>query len=241
MEPDAVRVDCLGVVSPHAGYMYSGKVAGAVYSRVKKKRTVIILGVNHRGFGEPFAIMKKGFWETPLGTVPIDTELADLLISSSNYLREDTLAHQFEHSLEVQLPFLQVHFGEDFWIVPIAMKETNLEDYKGLGKEIASKIQRPKEVLIVASTDMTHYEPQKEAEKKDKEAISSILNLDEDGLFEKVKRLNISMCGYVPTIVMLVATKALGAKEAELISYMTSGDITKDYYQVVGYAGIVIK
>lgn len=240
-EPDAVRVDCLGVVAPHAGYIYSGKVAGAVYSRVKKRKSVIILGVNHRGFGKPFAIMKTGSWETPLGIVPIDTELANLLASSSRYLVEDPLAHQFEHSLEVQIPFLQVHFGEDFKIVPIAMKETRLEDYKGLGKEIASKIQDSGQILIVASTDMTHYEPQKEAEKKDKEAISSILRLDENGLFNKVKGLNISMCGCVPTIVMLVATKALGAKEAELVSYMTSGDITKDYYQVVGYAGIIIR
>lgn len=237
----APRVDCIGVVVPHAGYIYSGKVAGAVYSRVKRRERVVILGVNHRGFGKRFAIMREGIWQTPIGDVEIDTELADLFLSQTEYLEEDTLAHQFEHSLEVQIPFLQVHFSEGFRIVPIAMTQGRLEDYKGLGKEIGSKIPHPEKVFLVASTDMTHYEPQKEAERKDKEAISSILKLDEDGLFEKVMGLNISMCGYVPTIVMITAAKALGAKTGELVTYMTSGDITKDYTQVVGYAGVLIR
>ena len=238
---NAVREDVLGAVAPHAGFVYSGKVAGAVYSKINERPVVIILGVNHRGLGKPFTIIKEGIWQTPLGEVEVEAGLAQRLLASSDYLEEDELAHQFEHSLEVQLPFLQVHFRNPFEIIPICIGLANIEAYQGLGREIASKIEDPAKVLIVASTDLTHYESQEEARHKDEKAIEAILQLDEEELFGRIQRLHISMCGYAPTVVMIASTKALGAKEAELVKYMTSGDVTGDYSQVVGYAGIIVK
>lgn len=238
---DGERVDALGVVAPHAGFVYSGRVAGRVYSKVKERPTVIILGVNHRGRGRPFAIVKEGIWETPLGGVEVETQFAETLLASSDYLEEDEDAHQFEHSLEVQLPFLQVCFRNPFRIVPICISHYDVKSYQALGREIASKIEDPGQVLIIASTDLTHYESQQEARRKDEEVISAILHLDEEDLFSKTQRFNISMCGYAPTITMLASTKALGAREAELVEYMTSGDVSGDYGSVVGYAGMIIK
>lgn len=241
LTPKVIKEDVLGVVAPHAGYIYSGEVAGATYSKVKERPTVIILGVNHRGLGRSFAVYREGTWETPISKVGIATEVVERFLSSSAYLQEDPLAHQVEHSLEVQIPFLQIHFKNPFKIIPISISYGNLRDFQNLGRELAAKIEDSTQFLIIASTDFTHYEPQGEAERKDGEAIKAILSLDEEGLFNKVQQLNISMCGYAPTIVMLTLVKALGAKEAELVKYMTSGDITGDYNQVVGYAGIIIK
>lgn len=235
------KIDALGVVVPHAGLIYSGKVAGKVYSKIKERPIVIILGVNHRGRGRPFAIVKEGIWETPLGQVEVESRLAERLLLSSDYLKEDELAHQFEHSLEVQLPFLQVCFRNPFKIVPISISHYDVKSYQALGREIASKIEDPAQVLIIASTDLTHYESQEDARRKDKEVIEAIIHLDEEDLFNRIQRFNITMCGYAPTIVMLVLTKSLGAKEAELVEYMTSGDVSGDYDQVVGYAGMIIK
>jgi MEMO1 family protein len=231
----------IAIVSPHAGYMYSGPVAGCVYSCIEIPETVIILGPNHTGAGATFSLFKEGLWQTPLGDIQIDSELAETILKNSESLQEDTNAHIYEHSLEVQLPFIQ-YIKKDFKIVPVVLSNNTQEACHNLGASIAHAVkQSKKQALIVASSDMTHYEDQKTAEKKDKLAIDAVLDLDEAKLLNAVQDYNISMCGYIPVVVMLIAAKALGAKEARLVKYQTSGDITGDYSAVVGYAGIILK
>ena len=239
----ASPAETIACVLPHAGYIYSGSVAARTVSSLSVKDNAVLLGPNHTGFGAAFSIMTKGHWQTPLGETEINLNLANSILSKSAYLADDTRAHVYEHSLEVELPFLQ-YYNPDIKIVPIVATEDRVATYKEIGKSIASALKELKlenSTLIVASSDMTHYESQKHAEKNDKEAIEAILELNEDELIDKVKRLNISMCGYIPITIMLVAAKLLGAKTAELISYQTSGDVTGDYSSVVGYAGIVIR
>ena len=235
------REDVIGLVSPHAGYVYSGPVAGAVVSRIKFKDTFIIMGPSHTGAGKPLSIMTQGTWETPLGEVEIDSELGKQILAESSYLQEDSIAHQFEHSIEVQLPFLQ-YFKPDVKIVPIVLSYSSGATYKEIGKEIARAVKDSgKGVVIMASSDMTHYEPQEVAQRKDNQAIEAILALDEDELLKRVAELNISMCGYAPAASLISAAKELGATGAELVKYQTSGDVSGDYSGVVGYAGIIIK
>jgi len=237
----AKREEVIGLISPHAGYIYSGAVAGATISRIRFKDTFIILGPNHTGMGKPFSIMTEGVWKTPLGEVGIDSELGKQLLAGSRYLEEDYLAHLHEHSIEVQLPFLQ-YFKPDFKLVPIILAHAGGAIYQEIGRAIAKAVKETgREVVIIASSDMTHYEPQASAQKKDDKAIEAILNLDEDELLKRVDRLNISMCGFGPAVSLLAAAKELGAKKAELVKYQTSGDTTGDYSSVVGYAGIIIK
>ena len=237
----AVKEEVIGLVSPHAGYTYSGPVAGAAISKIKFKDTFIIMGPSHTGMGKPFSIMTEGVWKTPLGEVEIDSELGKHILTTSNYLEEDIVAHQHEHSIEVQLPFLQ-YFKRDFKLVPIVLAYATGAIYKEIGKEIAKAIKAlNKEVIIIASSDMTHYEPQESAQRKDNQAIEAILDLNGDELLKRVQELNISMCGYAPVVSLISAAKELGAKEAELVRYQTSGDTTGDYSSVVGYAGIIIK
>lgn len=238
----AKKENVIGCVLPHAGYVYSGKVAAQTLSGIEIKDKLIILGPNHTGNGKPLSLMAEGAWQTPLGIVNIDSELARALLDSSKHLQEDSGAHLQEHSIEVELPFLQ-YFKDNFEIVPITCMESRIGILKETGQEIAAglkKSQQENSVLIIASSDMTHYESQQIAEKKDREAIKAILELDEDKLMQKIKSMDISMCGYAPVIVMLAAVKALGAKTAKLIKYQTSGDITNDRSEVVGYAGITI-
>ena len=240
-----VKQEAIGLISPHAGYIYSGPVAGAVISRIKFKDTFIIMGPNHTGAGKPFSIMTEGVWKTPLGEVEIDSELGKKLLATSKYLQEDKTAHLYEHSIEVQLPFLQYfkpHFKPDFKLVPIVMAYTSGAICKELGKEIAKAVKElGKKVVIIASSDMTHYEPQESAQRKDNQAIEAILDLNEDELLKRVEELDISMCGYAPAVSLIAAAKELGATGAELVRYQTSGDVTGDYSAVVGYAGIIIK
>jgi AmmeMemoRadiSam system protein B len=227
---------------PHAGYVYSGKVAVETASQIKIKETVILLGPNHTGYGHELSIMTEGAWQTPLGEVKINTSLAKSLLGRSQNLEEDSQAHLYEHSLEVELPILQ-YFNDNFRIIPITILSANLKKLKEVGEEIASCVKEANindSVLIIASSDMTHYEPQEQAQKKDQEAIAAILEFNADKLMEKITRFNISMCGYAPVIVMLTAAKLLGAKTGKLIKYQTSGDVTKDTTSVVGYAGIII-
>ena len=240
IDEKAVKEEVIGLVSPHAGYIYSGPVAGAVISKIKFKDTFIILGPNHTGSGKPLSIMTQGVWKTPLGEVEIDSELGKQILATSSYLADDYIAHQYEHSIEVQLPFLQ-YFKRDFKIVPIILAYATGAIYKEIGKELAKAIKDlNKEVVIIASSDMTHYEPQESAQRKDSKAIEAILDLNEDELLKRVDELNISMCGYAPTVSLISAAKELGATGAELIRYQTSGDIIGDYSSVVGYAGIII-
>ena len=241
VDEKAVKEDVIGLVSPHAGYIYSGSVAGATISRIKFKDTFVIMGPNHTGSGAPFSIMTNGVWKTPLGEVEIDSELGKRILVASNYLQEDHIAHKYEHSIEVQLPFLQ-YFKSDVKLVPIILASANGAIYKEIGKELAQAIKElNREVVIIASSDMTHYEPQELANKKDAKAIEAMLDLDEDELLRRVQKLDISMCGYAPAVSLITASKELGAKEVELVRYQTSGDTSADYINVVGYAGVIIK
>lgn len=241
IDKDAPKKDCLGAVSPHAGYIYSGMVAGEVLSRIKFKDSFVILGPNHTGIGSPFAIVTSGHWQMPMGDVEIDTDLAKAILKNSRYIKEDPSAHVYEHSIEVQLPFLQF-VKSDFKFVPIIISSSDLETFRKIGKELADAIKRSnKEIVIIASSDMTHYESHESAKNKDKRAIDAILKLDEEKLMNEIQKWDITMCGFAPTIVMLSALKSLGAKKAELIDYKTSGDTSGDYSSVVGYAGILIE
>ncbi len=236
------RADAIACMLPHAGYMYSGRVAGETVSRINIKDKIVLIGPNHTGYGVPFSIMSEGAWQNPLGEIKIDTGLAKQILKNSKNLKEDMLAHLYEHSLEVELPFLQ-YFKTDFEIVPIVVGSDQIAMLKEVGRAIAKAIEDTNiksSTLIIASSDMTHYEPYEEAQKKDNEAIRAILELNEDKLMDKVTQLGISMCGYAPAIIMITAAKVLGAKKAELVKYMTSGDVTGDKASVVGYAGIVV-
>jgi AmmeMemoRadiSam system protein B/AmmeMemoRadiSam system protein A len=241
IDEKAEKEDAVGLVVPHAGYIYSGAVTGAVISRIKFKDTFIIIGPNHTGRGQPLSIMTAGIWKTPLGEVQIDTELADKLASTSAYLKADTAAHVFEHSVEVQLPFLQ-YFRPDVKIVPIILAAGNIDIYADLGREIARALRElKKEAVILASSDMNHYESQGIGQKKDRQAIEAMLELNPAKLVHRVEEKNISMCGYAPAAVMLTAARELGAVKAELVKYQTSGDVSGDFNAVVGYAGIIVK
>lgn len=236
------KQDVIACMLPHAGYIYSGYVAGQTVSRINLKDKIILLGPNHTGMGAAFSIMTEGSWQTPLGEVKIDTELAKAVLNQSKYLEDNSPAHINEHSLEVELPILQ-YFKTDFKIVPIAFLSSDVSALKKIGEEIASVIQDNKlkdSTLLVASSDMTHYEPLGQAEKKDRQAIDAILELNEDLLVQRIQQLNISMCGWAPAIVCLSAAKGLGAKKGELIKYQTSADVTGDTSSVVGYAGVII-
>jgi AmmeMemoRadiSam system protein B len=248
--PNIERRKAIGILSPHAGLMYSGSVAGAVYSSIELPNTFVLIGPNHTGLGAPVSIMAKGEWETPLGRVSIDESLAALILAKSSHIREDSLAHLREHSLEVQLPFIQ-YFKSDFKIVPIQMLDTRLETCLEVGRAVAeaiveceSAIRNPQseifDVLIVASSDMSHYESAASAKENDFKALHYVLNLDPEGLYRIVKQYGITMCGYGPTVAMLAASKLLGATKAELIKYANSGEVSGDYEQVVGYAGVVV-
>jgi hypothetical protein len=213
-------------------------VAGAVFGRLPKRSTYIILCPNHTGRGAPLAIMSSGEWLTPLGRVPVDSALARLLRRSCHLLTEDAEAHEDEHSLEVQLPFLQRSVGE-FKFVPIVIGTGGYSALESLGRGIAQAVGTAA-VMIIASSDMNHYEPDSLTRQKDRKAIDKILALDPPGLYEVVRHEDISMCGYGPTIAMLTAAKDLGAQSAELIKYATSADTSGDRDAVVGYAGIVV-
>jgi AmmeMemoRadiSam system protein B len=242
LDKKAIPQEAIACMLPHAGYMYSGKVAAQTASRIKVKDRIILFGPNHTGYGKAFSIMTEGTWQTPLGEIKIDDNLAKQILGHSQYLEQDSLAHLYEHSLEVELPILQ-YFKSDFQIVPITFLSDDMDILKEIGKEIAATIKESGQLdstLLVASSDMTHYEPQAEAAKKDNAAIQAILELNEDKLMQRIRSLGISMCGYAPVTVMLSSSKELGAKTAELVKYQTSGDITGDFESVVGYAGIII-
>lgn len=236
------RKDFISAIVPHAGYEYSGPTAAWVYSRIIKKNYIII-GPNHQGAGSNFAIMKVGLWKTPLNGIVIDEEMAQKLMSNCKLLEHDILAHEAEHSIEVQLPFLQYRFGNDFKFIPISVMndfadEDLLENCRIVGNAIANTIKN-KDWIILASSDFSHYIPQNLAEKTDKYLIKAILKMDEKEFFNRVNEKNASVCGFGPIAIAIVTAKKLGAKRGELLSYRTSGDITSEYSSVVGYASII--
>jgi len=230
----------LALMSPHAGYIYSGRIAGQTFAGLTIPRDVLILGPNHHGYGQDAAVETRGGWLTPLGTIPIAEELAAAVLRHCPVARADSLAHRFEHSLEVQVPFLQAD-SADHRIVPLCIGHLPLVQLLELGSGLAEAITaHPEPVLIVASSDMTHYESGAEAKRKDDLALERVLALDPRGLYEVVRANRISMCGMMPTVVMLQAALGLGASRAELICYGNSGDVTGDQSEVVGYAGVRI-
>jgi MEMO1 family protein len=234
------KIKALGCVVPHAGYIYSGHVAGAVYRRLVPSDRVILLCPNHTGMGEPLAIMSEGAWRTPLGDALIDAELAAGLKQRMPLLAEDVEAHRSEHALEVQLPFLQV-LVPGFQFVPITVGTSSFEALSALGVAIGKVLaDRNERVLIIASSDMNHYESDEVTRVKDRRAIEQLLALDPRGLYDTVREHKISMCGYGPAVIMLTAAKKLGATKAELIRYATSCDVSGDKDMVVGYAGIAV-
>jgi MEMO1 family protein len=233
-------VPALGGVVPHAGYMYSGHVAGAVYARLLIPARCILLCPNHTGMGEPLSIMSEGAWETPLGSVTIDSELASALLARYPRLAQNSEAHRAEHAIEVQLPFLLAK-RRDVLFVPIAIGTRHYDALRGLGEAIGEVLAtRGDRVLVLASSDMNHYESDQVTRVKDQKAIERILALDPRGLHDVVTSDHISMCGYGPTVAMLTAAKGQGATSAELIKYATSGDVSGDRSMVVGYAGVLV-
>jgi AmmeMemoRadiSam system protein B len=244
------RIDAIGCVAPHAGYIYCGGVAGAVYSRLKIPERCVILCPNHTGKGRPLAIMANTTWQTPLGEVAADADMAARLLRRFPALEEDSAAHRAEHAIEVQLPFLQASRPE-LKIVPIAIGTSDFDVLRGLGETLADviadhreedqKTERQAKVLIIASSDMNHYESDTITRIKDHKAIARVLAMDARGLWEVVLNEDISMCGFGPTVVMLTAAKLLGATSATLVKYATSGDVSGDYDSVVGYAGIIVE
>jgi len=233
-------VRALGCIAPHAGYMYSGHVAGAVFARVEVPRRCIVLCPNHTGVGRALAMMSDGGWQTPLGDVPIDAALAGALKQRFPALQEDSTAHRAEHAAEVELPFLLLRQPE-LRFVPIALGTGQFEILDQLGRALADVVAAQSDpILIVASSDMNHYESDAVTRVKDHRAIERILTLDPRGLFDVVTQQDISMCGFGPAVAMLTAARQLGATAAELVKYATSGDVSGDRDLVVGYAGVVV-
>jgi len=241
MDDSLEKQKAMGVISPHAGYIYSGPVMGSVFSRIEVPDTVVILAPNHTGGGTPYSIWPDGSWRTPIGDSHIDEELVNEMLDSCELIEKDKAAHINEHSAEVILPFLQ-YKNPQVKIVVIVIRSRNFEDLKIIGKSIGYVLNKTKPgALVVASSDMTHYESQKSAKAKDQNAIKEIVALREKGLHEVVRNLDISMCGVSPVISMMVCSKERNATKAELISYSTSGDVTGDHDNVVGYAGVIVE
>ena len=237
---DNAPAKALGIMVPHAGYVYSGAIAGHTFAKVTIPSKVVILGPNHHGVGRPIALFGQGVWHTPLGQVTIDSDLGAALLQTCPLVQEDEQAHRFEHSLEVQVPFIQ-HLKPAATILPLCLGHIGLNDLVSVGEALGRVIRDSGEpVLIVASSDMSHYIPGPVAKEKDFQALDRVLDLDPQGLFQLVRNERISMCGVLPVVVMLTAVKVLGASQATLIQYGNSGDINGDQSSVVGYAGVVV-
>ena len=233
----------VGLVCPHAGYMFSGSVAAHAYYELALDGTpevFVIFGPNHTGYGSALAVMNEGVWRTPLGDVEIDSETANQIVRESRIVDVDDSAHRFEHSIEVQLPFLQYLYGSKFKIVPICFLMQDLSSAREVGQAVA-KVLADKNAVIIASSDMTHYEPHERAAKKDRLALEAVEAMDEAKFYSIIETQRVSACGYGPIAALITAAKILGAKEAKLLCYKTSGDVIGDYSSVVGYAAVSFK
>lgn len=239
--PPGSKQSFIGAVVPHAGLMYSGHVAASFYSIADLPRRLIILCPNHTGLGHFAAINREGAWRTPFGDVPVDTPMADALMKKTGILRHDTAAHSREHSLEVQLPFLQQLLG-DFTFVPICLGAPRYEMCEEIGNAIADVVLAAggERIGLLASSDLNHYEDQNTTMRKDQLAIDAVVRRDPQELWRVVDEFDVSMCGYIPTTTMLIAANRIGATSARLIEHVTSGDVSGDYARVVGYAAIVV-
>jgi len=236
--PREENKDIIGAVVPHAGYMYSGSVAASVYAKLPRADVFVILGTNHQGIGSLIAVSKE-MWVTPLGEVEADDAFVDAL--SKRLIDMDDTAHKYEHSIEVQLPFLQFLFDKNFHFVPISIALTEEETVREIGDDLANTVaQLDKKVVLLASSDFTHYEPDKIAREKDGYVIEAIKELDVAKFFKRVYERNVTACGIAPIAAMMHAAKKLGATEGKVVKYATSGDITGDRRAVVGYGGIIV-
>jgi MEMO1 family protein len=241
VEPGAAKERVLGAMAPHAGWVYSGKGAGRLYSRLEIPETVVVMCPNHRGAGAEAAIMVEGTWDLPTGEVALAPELARRIMARCDFLQDDARAHQSEHSLEVHLPLLQ-HFQRDLKLVPITLSRVSYGECEQLGRALADAItDYGQEVLVIASSDMTHFESAESVKKKDDLALERLLALDPRGLYDVVLKNRITMCGFIPATVMLLYALARGATTAELVDYRNSGDVTGDYSEVVAYAAVTVK
>lgn len=237
----SAKIPAIGCVVPHAGYVYSGRIAGAVYARLNLPKRFILLGPRHYPQGERLAILSEGSWDTPLGHAKLDNELAAELTKLFPAIREDSAAHAPEHSLEVQLPFL-IELAGDFTFAPVLIATERFEVLQALGHALARTISTKKDpVMMIASSDMNHRESDTITRAKDRKAIDAILSLEGRTLYDTVRREDISMCGYGPTVAMLTAARDLGATAANLVGYATSAETTGEFDDVVGYAGIIVQ
>ncbi|MCW4044031.1 MAG: AmmeMemoRadiSam system protein B [Candidatus Bathyarchaeota archaeon] len=233
----------VGLICPHAGYEYSGPVAANAYYELAldgKPDTVVILGPNHRGYGSPLATASDGYWRTPLGKVEVDTATADEIVAKSSTVDIDDLAHIEEHSIEVQLPFLQYLYGSAFKFVPICFQMQDSASAVEVGKALA-EVLTGKNAVVIASSDMTHYEPQKTAATKDLAALKAVEALDEKRFYTVIEKQGVTACGYGPIAALIAAAKGLGVKDANVLCYKSSGDVTGDFSSVVGYAAVCFR
>lgn len=233
-----------GLISPHAGYEFSGPVAAFSYLELAEDgvpETVLILCPNHTGMGSGLSTMTEGSWLTPLGEVPIDTEFAEKLVSNYPLLDDEPSAHLREHSCEVQLPFLQ-ELGQDFKLVPICMMMQDLETSQELGRAIAATVDElDRDMVVIASTDFTHQMPHEVAEAQDAKVLEAIETFDEEEMIKRIITNNVTMCGYGPVATTMAASKAMGARDARILKYATSGDTSGNYTSVVGYGSAVFR
>ncbi len=234
--------EVVGLICPHAGYMYSGAIAASGYFELAQDGlpdTVVVLGPNHTGYGSGLSLMREGTWQTPLGDIQVDTELADAILSETSIVDVDELAHRFEHSIEVQLPFLQYLYGDKFKLVPICFLMQDYDSAAEVGRAL-TEVLDTRNAVVIASSDMTHYEPAKQAEKKDRLALDAVAALDACRFYETVEAQNITACGYAPITALITYAQGVNAK-AKLLNYHNSGDTSGDYSSVVGYASLLFK
>jgi AmmeMemoRadiSam system protein B len=230
----------VGLVCPHAGYMFSGPVAAHAYYELASDGTpdtVVIFGPNHTGYGSGLAVMNEGYWRTPLGDAEVDSETAGRIVKESRIIDVDESAHRLEHSIEVQLPFLQFLYGSQFKIVPICFLMQDLSSAREVGQAVG-KVLASKNAVVIASSDMTHYETQERASTHDKLVLKAVEAMNEEEFYSTIEKHNISACGYGPIAALITAAKIMGGKEAKLLCYKTSGDVIGDYSSVVGYAAV---
>ncbi len=227
-----------GIISPHAGFVYSGRVAGKIFGQIDIPQTVLIIGPNHRGSGEPAALYPDGEWLTPLGSVAVNSHLTQLIKQHTPFVQFDTVAHELEHSLEVQVPFIQ-YLRPDVTISALCLGHGDYKALHEIGVGLADAVRAyGEDVLIVASSDMTHYETAESARLKDNMALDRVLSLDPEGLLNVCRSEHITMCGVVPSVVMMIAVQQLGASASEIVAYSTSGDVSGDNSKVVAYAAV---
>lgn len=235
------QISARGIILPHAGYAYSGKVAVSTVASVLPKNKIIILGNNHSGYGGDFSLWPRENWKIPGGQAIIDRGLAKDILAKAGPIEEDLLAHISEHSIEAELPILN-YFFKSFEFVPIACKLTNLSALRAAAEQIYQAVKPVKDkVLLVASSDFTHYEPDATARRKDRAAIDKIISLDEEALINEVTRENITLCGLAPIVVLICCLKKIGARKSQVTLYQTSADTNGDKTSAVGYAGIIFK